>query len=142
MELGNQRQVMTCNQNRDTNLVELLEEMHDGLASELGFIPGGNQGHVRSLNSMVELLLAGESPIEYEQPEETTDTETAQQQEDATKQEEVALEIEAEPTAGLDLKAESNESTDAQHVYDLLSMQQSASLDPVEVEIQNETESK
>ncbi len=44
-------------------MLNLLEEMHDGLASELGFIPGRNEGHMRSLISMVELLLSGKEAI-------------------------------------------------------------------------------
>ena len=45
----------------DSTLLNLMEEMHDGLASELGFIPGGDDNHIRSLISMVELLLAGDN---------------------------------------------------------------------------------
>jgi chemotaxis protein histidine kinase CheA/ActR/RegA family two-component response regulator len=45
----------------DSSLLNLLEEMHDGLAAELGFIPGANEGHINSLISMVEVLISGES---------------------------------------------------------------------------------
>ncbi len=49
-------------------LLNLLEEVHDGLAAELGFIPGVGADHVQSLISMVELLLGGDSkPLEEDE---------------------------------------------------------------------------
>lgn len=44
-----------------SSLLNLLEEMHDGLAAELGFIPETSDDHVNSLISMVELLLTEET---------------------------------------------------------------------------------
>jgi chemotaxis protein histidine kinase CheA/ActR/RegA family two-component response regulator len=45
----------------DSSLLNLLEEMHDGVAAELGFIPGANEDHIKSLISMVEVLVSGDS---------------------------------------------------------------------------------
>ncbi|NKB75456.1 MAG: response regulator [Gammaproteobacteria bacterium] len=44
-----------------SSLLNLLEEIHDGLASELGFIPAGAGNHMRSLNKAITLLLSDES---------------------------------------------------------------------------------
>ena len=44
----------------DSALLNLLEEMHDGVAAELGYIPGAGDEHIRSLIGMVELLLSGD----------------------------------------------------------------------------------
>ena len=46
------------NDEDDAGLINLLEEMHDGLAAELGFIPGGTKDHVKTLISMAEVLLS------------------------------------------------------------------------------------
>lgn len=101
-------------------MLNLLEEMHDGLASELGFIPGGNKGHLQSLNSMVELLLAGEPPLGIDQQEDK--------------------EIEAESLTEQAVNAESIQDQGVHSVRDLLGFQQAASLDPVQVEIKSEDE--
>ncbi len=45
----------------DSSFLNLLEEMHDGLAAELGFIAKVSEDHLKSLISMVQLLLADES---------------------------------------------------------------------------------
>ena len=44
-------------QTDDDSMLNLLEEMHDGLASELGILPSGGENHLDSLIIMVELLL-------------------------------------------------------------------------------------
>ncbi len=45
----------------DSSLLNLMEEMHDGLAAELGFIPGASEDHIKSLISMVEILLSDDA---------------------------------------------------------------------------------
>ncbi len=42
----------------DSSLLNLLEEMHDGLVAELGFSGKASENHLRSLISMVQLLIA------------------------------------------------------------------------------------
>jgi len=42
----------------DVGLLNLLEEAHDGLAADLGLAPALARGHIKSLNSMVALLLS------------------------------------------------------------------------------------
>ena len=44
----------------DVALLNLLEEVHDGLVADLGFVPAASREHVQSLNSLVALLLSGE----------------------------------------------------------------------------------
>ena len=44
-----------------SGILNLLEEMHDGLAADLGFMSTGTEGHVATLNKMLEGLLPGES---------------------------------------------------------------------------------
>lgn len=47
------------------SLLNLMEEVHDGLASDLGLVPGTPTGHIRTLTKIVELLL----PVEVVNPE-------------------------------------------------------------------------
>ncbi len=42
----------------DVGLLNLLEEVHDGLAADLGFAPAASRNHAPFLNSMVESLLS------------------------------------------------------------------------------------
>ena len=48
-------------QSEQSSLLNLLEEIHDGLASELGFIPASVGNHMSSLNKAITLLLVDES---------------------------------------------------------------------------------
>ena len=43
----------------DVALLNLLEEIHDGLKADLGFVPAVSREHVQSLNSMMASLLPG-----------------------------------------------------------------------------------
>ncbi len=47
----------------DEAILNLLEEMHDGIASELGFIPGGEAGHIVALKGVVDTLLSREPDV-------------------------------------------------------------------------------
>ena len=44
----------------DVGLLNLLEEVHDGLVADLGFVPASSRTHVKSLNSLVASLLSGD----------------------------------------------------------------------------------
>ena len=52
----------------DVALLNLLEEVHDGLVADLGFVPAASREHVQSLNSLVALLLSGEAQTESAKP--------------------------------------------------------------------------
>ena len=52
----------------DVALLNLLEEVHDGLVADLGFVPAASREHVQSLNSLVALLLSGEGQTESAKP--------------------------------------------------------------------------
>ena len=45
----------------DVALLNLLEEIHDGLKADLGFVPAVSREHVQSLNSMMASLSSGET---------------------------------------------------------------------------------
>lgn len=44
----------------DMGLLYLLEEAHDGLVADLGFVPAASREHVKSLNNLVASLLSGD----------------------------------------------------------------------------------
>ncbi len=48
----------------DFGLLNLLEETHDGIAAELGFIPSSGGNHIESLTYMVEHLLTDEGAVD------------------------------------------------------------------------------
>ena len=55
----------------DNSLLNLLEEAHDGLAAEFGFVSSTGEAHLQSLISMIQLLLGDEAVATPDALEET-----------------------------------------------------------------------
>ena len=52
----------------DVALLNLLEEIHDGLVADMGFVPAASRDHVRALDAMVRSLLIGDGPPDASEP--------------------------------------------------------------------------
>ncbi len=57
----------------DSGLLELIEEMHDGLAADLGFVPTDRTGHIALLRKKIAQFLNEEEENEEEASQEITD---------------------------------------------------------------------
>ena len=125
----------TLSDNNDS-LLNLMEEMHDGLASELGFIPGGGESHMSSLISMVEVLLGGEeTDVEESETGESKVTPHYPDQEAETKDElsdEEAIVIEKAALSGDSIGDENTETNDG--VLEEVSLEKSEEVSISEVE--------
>ena len=75
----------------DSGLLNLLEEMHDGLAAELGFIPGADKDHMRSLISMVELLLPASGESGHQEMGQAEEEQAVELEQDLVEQPELML---------------------------------------------------